>query len=305
MHLISSMQINIISTNKFTGHKGAIYKLLPIISTNSFLSAGGDGWIVKWHPESSPDGILKAQDTDVIFCLSQFSTSGIIAGTFQGNFLVFKDLEDPQSFRKIEAHKKGVFDILIYENHLISCGGDGRVTLWDIEKMLPIQSIQVSSGSVRSMSMDLTNSLLYAGTSDGSIVVIDFQSFELSRTIRDAHERSVFKVCSLPNGAGFLSGGMDARLKRWHAGADSAEIDLPAHWFTVNDIALHPEGKIVASASRDKKIRVWQLEDMKLLKEIDGHMNSVNTLFWDANGNMLYSGSDDRTIQAVDIKILE
>jgi WD40 repeat protein len=78
--------------------------------------------------------------------------------------------------------------------------------------------------------------------------------------------------------------------------------DLAAHWYTINHLAMHPQGKLLASASRDKTIRLWDMSDFSLVKTLDatneGHLNSVNHLTWSSSGAKLYGASDDRTISA-------
>ena len=80
----------------------------------------------------------------------------------------------------------------------------------------------------------------------------------------------------------------------------------PAHWFTINKIVFHPEGKWFATGSRDKTIKIWDAETFELLKVIEtmrdkGHINSVNCLLWSEHNDYLLSCGDDRSIIAWEV----
>ena len=75
----------------------------------------------------------------------------------------------------------------------------------------------------------------------------------------------------------------------------------PAHWFTINAIAFHPNGQFFATASRDKTIKIWDANTFELLKVLEvirdkGHVNSVNALLWHPYQELLLSAGDDRSI---------
>ena len=77
-------------------------------------------------------------------------------------------------------------------------------------------------------------------------------------------------------------------------------INIPAHLFAVNSIAVHPYLPYFATASMDKSIKIWSLEDFKLYKTINlekgylGHRLSINKIVW--KDNDLISTSDDKSI---------
>jgi len=144
---------------------------------------------------------------------------------------------------------------------------------------------------------------LAVGASDGHIYFISERDFALTKVIQDAHDKSVFSLAFSYDGNKLLSGGRDALLKCWHLDQNKPKLEtsINAHWFTINAIALHPNGHIFATASRDKTIKIWDSKTLKVLKVLEGvrdggHVNSVNTLLWIDGGKLLASAGDDRTI---------
>jgi len=295
---------NIKLVSRLTGHRGAIYKIIQAMEPGSFISGGGDGWVVNWCPSESSDGKLVAKDTDNIFTLLRYSDSHILAGTLQGNLLSI-DIATGLA-RKIIHHKKGLYDLQIWNEEVISLGGDGKLTFWNAEKLLPSDTLQVSSKSLRRMAIHQKKGVGAVACSDGTIYLIDLTNKGIIDKVKNVHQGAVFSVAFNEEGNILYSGGQDAILHVWDLDLKTAIVKIPAHRFTVNDMALHRDGQILATASRDRSIKLWSVDHLELLKVIDyhryaTHMHSVNSIIWSQDGRQLISGSDDRTICVLDI----
>jgi len=286
---------------QFIGHNAAVYSICPFHRPDLFLSSGGDGWIVEWDLNVPENGKLLAKtDSNIFSMLYLEDKNWVLAGNMYGG-LHWIDLETGVNFKSVLQHKNGIFALFrLNENELLSLGGDGILTKWDIEKCRAIESVELSRKSLRAIAKN--DDYLAIASSDATIYLLNAQSLELINKIEHAHEHSVFSVCFSPDSKYLLSGGRDAHLRIRLCEHNFEELPTQAaHLFTVNDIAYHPNGKIFASASRDKTIRIWDAETFALLKVIDsirfgGHLKSVNRLLW--NGNVLLSCSDDRSIIA-------
>jgi WD40 repeat protein len=99
-----------------------------------------------------------------------------------------------------------------------------------------------------------------------------------------------------------FSGGRDALLKVWKLDQTPILLEtINAHWFTINDLQISPNGNFLISASRDKTIKIWDIKTLELLKVLDrfknigGHTHSVNRLLWLDNETFV-SGGDDKKI---------
>ena len=283
-----------------TGHRGGIFKLMYDPYRECLLSAGGDGWIAGWDLDKPADGRLIGKDDDNILTILPCSNGIIFGGTLQGNILWID--KDWNTARKITHHAKGVFDLVHYNEELISTGADGRITFWDIEKLIPKESLHLSHKNLRRVALHPHQPLMAVGAGDGCIYILDPNGKKLLSIIKNAHERTVFSLLFSPNGDMLISGGMDAKLKSWSTTTWNNTADIPAHLYTVNDMALHPIQPIMATASRDKSIKIWNVHTLELLKVLDrskydAHFNSVNSLLWSRDGQFLYSGGDDRIIR--------
>jgi len=302
-----SLKISIQHIRTLTGHNGAVYHLQKA-SNGDFISAGGDGWIVRWTTEGEgveTGKLIAKTDTQIFSLLYDESNELLVAGDMHGE-LHFIYLDDSIETRRIQHHKKGVFGIKKYGDSIYTLGGDGILSKWNHQNLQNVESMKLSDQSLRSMTASST--AFYIGGSDRSITMIDRGMGKVINVEKYAHENSVFCLAFDTKVQHLLSGGRDAMLNIWTEGESlSIYKGITAHLFTINAIQFNPSGKLFATASRDKTIKIWDAQSYKLLKVIEairdlGHVNSVNHILW-LSESILLSCSDDRTIKIWEIKI--
>ena len=286
---------------QLTGHNASIYALAQGQTEGLFLSAAGDGWVVQWDLAQPELGKLLAKVETQIFSMCVLHDSEqVVVGNMNGG-VHWVDLVRPENTKNVLHHQKGVYAILREKEHIYTGGGDGILTKWSIAERRTLESLELSAKSLRSIAFCAARKELAIGASDGFIYLIDIENFSIKRQFL-AHENSVFCLHYSPDNQQLISGGRDAQLKVWTLEKNCQNsLTQPAHWFTINDLAFHPNGHLFATASRDKTIKIWDAKTYQLLKVIEiirdkGHLNSVNALLWHPYKNLLISASDDRTI---------
>jgi WD40 repeat protein len=303
------MKIDAKKIAQLTGHQGSVYALTDSLTPQYFLSGAGDGWIVEWDLAKPEVGKLLAKIETNIFALLFIKEKNlIIAGNRDGG-IHFIDLNDATQNKNVAHHAKGVFSIQIIDNQLFTLGGEGSITRWSMEEKRTLESLQLSTKSLRCMDFSPSRREFAIGASDGNIYILD-KNLDLRKIIK-AHTPSVFSLKYAPNQDYLLSGGRDALLKVWDVNDSFSNLtSVPAHLYTLNAIAFHPTNPtLFATASRDKTIKIWHFgpqntdatTGITLLKVLDtvrygGHLNSVNSLLWTSFNNQLLSASDDRSI---------
>jgi WD40 repeat protein len=297
--------LDIIQQAQLLGHKASVYAV-EMQSVRSVLTGGGEGWIVAWDLDAPENGRLLATVETSIFSMRLLPERGLLLAGNRNGGLHWIDWHSKREWANVAHHQKGVFDILWHNAlGLLTAGGDGRLTLWDVANARPMESLQLSRASLRCLACSPNDGTLAVGASDGNIYLLDASLNQKAR-IEGAHRPSVFTLAFVLDGQRLLSGGRDALLKAWDLAAGNACLNAqPAHLFTINHIALSPSGRLFATASRDKTLKIWNTASMELLKVVDvrksslleapmGHFNSVNRLLWVDEG-CLVSVSDDRT----------
>ncbi len=299
------MKVNVHKIHQFKGHKDSIYALSAGEQPNIFYSSGGDGLVARWDLESKDDGQVIAKVDGSVYALHFLETKNyLVIG--QNNFgLHFVDPESKESVKSLKFTESIIFDIKANGDEIYVACGDGKLIVLDIQTYELISSLNVSSQSLRSITVNPEGNNLLVGASDNQIYNIEEKNIKPIQ----GHSNSVFKVVFSNDGQSMISGGRDAQLKIWDTHNNFHLIEsIPAHMFTVNDISFTSDNLFFASGSKDKTIKIWDFNKRKLVKVIDhsrhgGHLSSVNKLIWTKYNNFIISGSDDRTICVWDLEL--
>ena len=296
-----SESLKLEKVHQLTGHNASIFCVDESVEDTHFLSGAGDGWLVEWDFREPELGRLLAKVETQIFALKHLKgSSNVVVGNMNGG-VHWVDLSQPDETKNIAHHQKGVFSILHYDDWVLTAGGGGMISRWDIDQKRVIDSLHLTNQSLRCLDYSPARNEIAVGASDHDIYLLDAQDFTIRKQLKKAHDNSVFTIKYSPDQKRLFSGGRDAMLKVWDLHTFECLSTQPAHWFTINDMAFSPNGQWLATASRDKTIKIWDAHSLKLLKVLDTardgcHVNSVNSLFWSSFDNTLVSCSDDRSI---------
>lgn len=282
--------MHLTKVTQYLGHKGSIYDLCYYGKDEVVISAGGDGWIVSWDIKSdAQDGHLIAHTGEQVFCIVIDEERDLLfAGAMSGQIYVI-DLNSRDILKRIDFHKKAVFNFEINGDRLYAVSSDGFVSMWDLTTLQPLLSTQLSAYGLRCIT--LHDDFLYIGGSDGHIYIVDSLELTRSEILKSVHSSSIFCV-SISNDL-MYTGGRDAKLVRTDLRDQTTKV-IDAHWYTINDLLVQPNA--IVTASRDKRVRIWSLDDLSLLQSVEDHVNSVNALLSLPDGLMLVSAGDDRTM---------
>lgn len=294
-----SMKFEINKEATYLGHKGSIYDISEGLQENTFLTAGGDGYLVEWH---SPErGIPVARVDSSVFAFEHIKEKGLvwIGENFKGLHLI--DTIAKKDIAFIPLGRVSIFSIKTLNN--ITYVGDraGNIHLIDLETKTLLKSISATNRSTRVIALNENTNELAAGFSDHKIRIYNLDDMSIKKEI-DAHRNSVFTLTYQDNR--LYSAGRDAYIKMWDIKQDYELIkQVPAHNYAINHLLPLADTGLMASCSMDKSIKLWRLGDLELLKVINNkrypsHGTSVNKLWWDDQAERLYSVSDDRTISA-------
>ena len=300
---------NVEKIDTFGGHKEPVYALAKFLeksNSSRFFSAAGDGQVVRWNLQKPDIGELIARVPNSIYSLAfdEKRNELWVGQNYEGIHVI--DPETKQELRTLKLSTAAIFDIQIYDNgerppQVFTAGGDGVISVIDLENFVFKKHIKASEKSVRCIAINPVEREFAAGYSDNTIGIFDLRDFSLKKILK-GHQNSVFALKYSPDFRYLLSGGRDAHLKVWNVEENHVlEKDIAAHLFTINDISYSPDNQYFSTCSMDKSIKIWDAETFKLLKVIDrarhaGHGTSVNKLLWLDFENTLISASDDRTI---------
>ncbi|KAK9237091.1 WD40-repeat-containing domain protein [Lipomyces kononenkoae] len=174
-----------------------------------------------------------------------------------------KPLEDDQSsdanlFTPVfhfAPHTASIRSIAHAKRYLVTGGNDEHIRLYDLQKRKEIGTLMFHEGSVTCLKF-------------------------VSGAVGEDEERSAGG-----SGKWLISGGEDGKILVWRTKDWEVLADMKGHKGAINDISVHPSGKIALSVGRDRTLRLWNLMTAKnasVLKLTDGEAIQVA---WSTTGD--------------------
>lgn len=286
---------------ELTGHGNPIFTAELSQKPGILFTGGNDKGVVEWSLKNF--AFIKVMfpvpaSVYAIHCPVGFPY--LFTGLRTGDVVVFDFLQQ-KVIKLLKYHTKPVFDIksASSKSELLVASEDGTVSIWNLNNLELLHTINVSGDTVRCISISPDEKQVVFGCRDNDLRVYDLIDYSYITALK-GHSMAVFSTQFSPNGDYILSGSRDAQLKVWDSRSYELIQNIPAHMFAINHIAFHPSLPYFATASMDKSIKIWGSDDFKLYKVISrekgypSHVLSVNKLAW--NGNQLISVSDDKNI---------
>ena len=291
----------------FSGHRDCVYALVADSAGRGFYSAGGDGLVVRWDVTKPDLGDLVARVESSVYALAVDPQTGLlwVGQNYEGIQLI--DPIGKKVVASMQISSAAIFDIKIWQETAFVALGDGVIVVIDIPSFAIKKHLKAAEKSARTLALRPNHREMATGFSDWSVGIFDLGTLALKTRIL-AHDNSVFAAQYSPDGRHLVTGSRDAHLKTWDAAKEYTSIqDVPAHLFSINDIAFRADGAYLATASMDKSIKIWEADTLRLVKVVDrarhaGHATSINKLLWLPESNWLVSASDDRSISVWDIE---
>src|ERR1700744_1641300 len=293
--------ITVQKTAELIGHSNPIFTLALSQKPGILFTGGNDKGVVEWSLKTN--SFIKVMfpvpaSVYAIYCPESFPL--MFVGLRTGDVAVFDFLQQ-KVITILKHHTKPVFDIksVNSKKELLVASEDGTVSIWNMDTLQLLHTINVSNDTVRCISITPNEKQAAFGCRDNQIKIYDIEDYTLAKTLH-GHTMAVFSLQYSPAGDYLVSGSRDAQVKVWDSISYNQIQNIPAHLFAVNSIAFHPTQPYFATASMDKSIKLWGSDDFKLYKVFSrekgypGHVLSINKLVW--NGDDLISVSDDKKI---------
>ena len=176
--------------------------------------------------------------------------------------------------------------------HLISCGGDGTVRLWDTSVTGPVGSPESKSPKVvASSSPNQRNSSTSAEIKGAALCV--YRGHAIGSSVWDCR--------FAPSGYYFASGGTDNTARIWTTDRIVPVRALTGHLSGISCVAWHPNCNYLLTGSDDRTVRMWDVQTGRCVRLLTGSTSNLTSLEVSPNGRHAVAGDGTGNIHVWDL----
>lgn len=194
---------------------------------------------------------LKGSDSTTTITTTTTSSSiqfRIFVGSYEHNLLCLSVILDPSNtkdpiFQPIfhfQAHSLSIKSMDLAKRYLVTGSNDEHIRIYDLQKRKELGTLLSHSGTITSLKF----------------------STEVS-TKNENEDNNVGGGYSQKTGKWLLSGSEDGKIIIWRTKDWETFGILKGHTGKINDLAIHPSGRVAILVSQDQTIRLWNLMTAK------------------------------------------
>src|SRR5688572_30625010 len=212
--------LEVTKTATLTGHHDCVYTLERSGRENMFFSAGGDGFVVCWDFNHPENGNLVANTNSSVYALKYLPDQDLLVIGQNFKALLVVAPETKKLVHTIEMPPVTIFDFAYSEK----------------------------------------NQLLYAGASDGSLVMLETVGFSVKKVVKKS-EKSLRCLALNETKNELAAGYSDHTIRIFDAETLELKHEIDAHANSVFTLGYTPNNKYLISGSRDAHLRVWDCKN--------------------------------------------
>eukprot|EP00948_MAST-09A_sp_MAST-9A-sp1_P000551 g551.t1 len=207
--------------------------------------------------------------------------------------------------REFVAHTKFVSCLHIGRRSkrvLVTGGEDNRVNIWRIGKPGNILSLQALQSSVRSVKFDQNEQNVAAGSSGGSIKLLNLSAGGKVARAFTGHRSECLSVDFGPFGKYLASASQDTNVKIWDIRRKDCIETYRGHSGRVTKVIFSPDGRWLASGSDDGTAKIWDLKAGKLLHNFHTHRGAITAMNFHPTDFIFLTAAKDRKLKLWDLE---
>ncbi|ODV83410.1 hypothetical protein CANARDRAFT_203312 [[Candida] arabinofermentans NRRL YB-2248] len=200
----------------------------------------------------------------------------IIVGSYEHSLLclsltlpIQKDDEKPsrqpifQPIFHFPAHSLSIRAMDIAKRYLVTGSNDEHIKIYDLQKRKELGTLLQHQGSITKLVF----------SNETKVIKSEEDDDEGEEGLEDDGEN---ECLSHKSGKWLLSAAEDGKIIIWRTKDWEQFGILKGHTGTVNDLSIHPSGRVAISISTDKTLRLWNLMTAKKASSLK--LKGINTL---------------------------
>jgi eukaryotic-like serine/threonine-protein kinase len=176
---------------------------------------------------------------------------------------------------------------------------DGAVTLYDLNRRMPITRIAPTAGEVLALGVSPDGRQVAVAHRGRAVTVHELPSGSLTRTFTT--ETPPFAVVYSRDGRMLAAGTWNGRIESWDVETGAVRPPLTGHQRVVTSLAFSPDGTILASSSRDGTVRLWDVAHNVWLARVAERAYGAERVAFVGDADRLAIAYDDGELEIRDL----
>ena len=234
---------------------------------------------------------------DAVYALAKGSSSNLFFSGGGDGLVAGWNMDHPDQGSLVAKVPNSVYALYyLAERNLLAVGhNQDGIHFIDAEKKKEVGSIQLTSNAI--FDIQSYNNLLFVGTGDGSIFIIDLPTFKSINKIA-ASAQSVRCLAINPESKELAAGFSDNHIRVFSLEDFSLKREWVAHDNSVFTLSYTPDNNFLISGSRDAKLKRWEVNNQyQKLQEVPAHLYAINNMAFSPDGKHFITCSMDKTIK--------
>ena len=209
---------------------------------------------------------LKGSDSTTTITTNSSSSSSsssssiqfrIFVGSYEHNLLCLSVILDPSNIKDpifqpifhFQAHSLSIKSMDLAKRYLVTGSNDEHIRIYDLQKRKELGTLLSHNGTITSLKFST------------EVSTENPQNEDISS--RGSSTSSSTSGYSQKTGKWLLSGSEDGKIIIWRTKDWETFGILKGHTGKINDLAIHPSGRVAILVSQDQTIRLWNLMTAK------------------------------------------
>jgi WD40 repeat protein len=210
--------------------------------------------------------------------------------------------QNPQDFLWYKTDSKNIYDIcLSYGGQVLGVADNEAIKVFSVRTgELLAEFKDGHKNRIQAIDISKDSTLLVSGGRDSTLVIWDFQTQRILKTL-DFHAGIITSVKISPCNRYLIAGGTGRMLL--YDIKENIIIAESAGYFTA--VAFSPDAQIFACAGVGKRVYFYETQSGIMLAKLKAHKSWVRSISFSNDGTRLISCGDDSKVRIWDISDLE
>ncbi len=175
--------------------------------------------------------------------------------------IILYDLKTGKVAARLSGHHSGVHSLSFSAkgDALLSCGSDGTVRVWDVNKRQEMLCIDRGKGPIAA---SLSPDGRLAAIRDDNAFLLTLWDARSGKRVREISTDGVLMglLAFSPDGKRLAAAcGRPASVRIWDVASGADAVPLPGHRRPVASVSFSPDGKMLVSQGLDQTVRFWDV----------------------------------------------